>query len=58
MAEGRAAPPRAAIVGTGLIGGSIGMALRARGWYVTGRDDDRGRAERALALGALRRGRQ
>jgi len=45
--------PRAAIVGTGLIGGSIGMALRERGWHVTGRDHDHDRAERALALGAL-----
>ncbi len=45
--------PRAAVVGTGLIGGSIGMALRAQGWFVTGRDHDRTRAERALALGAL-----
>lgn len=44
---------RAAIVGTGLIGGSIGMALRARGWHVTGRDNDHQRAERALELGAL-----
>lgn len=44
---------RAAIVGTGLIGGSIGMALRARGWHVTGRDADRRHAEEARALGAL-----
>ena len=46
-------PNRAVVVGTGLIGGSIGMALRARGWHVTGRDRDPARAERALALGAL-----
>jgi prephenate dehydrogenase len=44
---------RAAVVGTGLIGGSIGLALRARGWHVTGRDDDPARAARALELGAL-----
>ena len=44
---------RAVVVGTGLIGGSLGLALRARGWHVTGRDVDRARAERALALGAL-----
>jgi len=31
---------RAAVVGTGLIGGSIGLALRARGWHVTGFDND------------------
>ncbi|MEA2844688.1 MAG: prephenate dehydrogenase, partial [Actinomycetota bacterium] len=45
--------PRAAVVGTGLIGGSIGLALRARGWHVTGRDLDNDRAARALELGAL-----
>ncbi len=44
---------RAAVVGTGLIGGSIGLALRAKGWHVTGRDADPARAERALELGAL-----
>jgi len=44
---------RAAIVGTGLIGGSIGLALRARGWHVTGRDIDPARAQRALELGAI-----
>jgi prephenate dehydrogenase len=44
---------RAAIVGTGLIGGSIGLALRAQGWHVTGTDRDRARAERAVELGAL-----
>jgi len=41
------------IVGTGLIGGSIGMRLRREGWYVTGRDLDPDRATRALELGAL-----
>ena len=44
---------RAQVVGTGLIGGSIGMALRARGWRVTGRDAEGARAERARELGAL-----
>jgi len=44
---------RAVIVGTGLIGGSIGLALRARGWHVTGRDLDPARAQRAVVLGAL-----
>jgi prephenate dehydrogenase len=48
-----AAPERAAVVGTGLIGGSIGLALRARGWHVTGHDADPGRAEQARAAGAL-----
>jgi prephenate dehydrogenase len=46
-------PGRAVVVGTGLIGGSIGMRLRAVGWHVTGRDADAKRAERALELGAL-----
>ena len=44
---------RAQIVGTGLIGGSIALALRARGWHITGRDIDAHRAERALELGVL-----
>ena len=47
------ARPRAVVVGTGLIGGSIGMALRQQGWHVTGRDLDPGRAEQGLDLGAL-----
>src|SRR3954453_2567571 len=45
--------PRAQLVGTGLIGGSLGMALRKLGWHVTGRDRNGDRADRALALGAL-----
>ena len=44
---------RAAVVGTGLIGGSIGLALRRRGWHVTGVDRDAAVASRALELGAL-----
>ncbi len=43
----------ALVIGTGLIGGSIGLALRAQGWHVTGRDVDESRAARALELGAL-----
>jgi prephenate dehydrogenase len=46
-------PRRAQIVGTGLIGGSIGQALRAQGWHVTGRDASEEMAARALELGAL-----
>jgi prephenate dehydrogenase len=46
-------PGRAVVVGTGLIGGSIGMRLRRVGWYDTGRDQVAERAERAQALGAL-----
>ena len=44
---------RAGIVGTGLIGGSIGLALKARGWHVTGTDRDDAKAARAVELGAL-----
>jgi len=44
---------RAVIVGTGLIGGSIGLALRKLGWHVTGRDLDPARSSRAFAEGAL-----
>ena len=46
-------PGRAAIVGTGLIGGSIGLALKSRGWHVTGSDRDPARSARALELGAI-----
>jgi prephenate dehydrogenase len=44
---------RAQIVGTGLIGGSIGLALRRRGWHVTGADAEEGRGAEALRIGAL-----
>ncbi len=40
-------------MGTGLIGGSIGIALRQRGWRVTGVDRTPSVVDRALALGAL-----
>jgi prephenate dehydrogenase len=44
---------RAMIFGTGLIGGSVGMALRDRRWHVSGVDDAPGVAARAVELGAL-----
>ena len=44
---------RAAVVGTGLIGGSIGLALRRRGWLVSGSDQDPARVARAVELGAV-----
>jgi prephenate dehydrogenase len=47
--------PTAAVVGTGLIGGSIGLALRRQGWWVSGSDRDEARAQRALELGAIDR---
>lgn len=43
----------AQVVGTGLIGGSVGMALRHAGWWVTGEDSDPRRAARALEVGAV-----
>jgi prephenate dehydrogenase len=46
-------PGRAVVVGTGLIGGSIGLRLRRNGWHVTGRDRDAVRVDKAFALGAL-----
>lgn len=49
----RHAGRRAGVIGTGLIGGSIGLALRERGWHVTGTDQDRSAVERALELGAI-----
>ncbi len=44
---------RAQVIGTGLIGASVGAALRARGWHVTGSDLDPNRTERAVTLGLL-----
>ncbi|HET9077503.1 MAG TPA: prephenate dehydrogenase/arogenate dehydrogenase family protein [Acidimicrobiales bacterium] len=46
---------RAQIVGTGLIGGSVGSALRRRGWTVTGYDTNPQRAARAVQLGVIER---
>ena len=45
MAEER----RANVVGLGLIGGSLGRAMRARGWRVHGSDVDVSRVDAALA---------
>jgi prephenate dehydrogenase len=44
---------RAQLVGIGLIGGSIGLALREAGWHVTGSDRYAASAARALELGAV-----
>ena len=51
--ERATAPGRAMIFGTGLIGGSVGMALRDQGWVVSGVDAADGVAAQAVALGAL-----
>ena len=45
--------PRAQVTGLGLVGTSIALALRAQGWWVTGRDLDESRARRARELGAI-----
>ncbi|MCL4422135.1 MAG: prephenate dehydrogenase/arogenate dehydrogenase family protein [Actinobacteria bacterium] len=44
---------RACVVGTGLIGGSIALALRARGWHVSGLDSDPRRLTTARQTGAI-----
>ena len=46
-------PRHAQVIGTGLIGGSIGMALRLAGWRVTGMDRDPRVADRARERGAI-----
>jgi prephenate dehydrogenase len=44
---------RALIHGTGLVGASLGLALRSAGWDVSGWDPDRSALEAALARGAV-----
>lgn len=44
---------RALVVGTGLIGGSIALGLRRRGWHVSGIDADADRCREALAQGVI-----
>jgi prephenate dehydrogenase len=44
---------RAQVVGTGLIGGSVALGLRRRGWHVTGQDADAARGDEALATGVV-----
>jgi prephenate dehydrogenase len=48
-------PARVAILGTGLIGGSVGLALTRRGADVAGYDRDPQRLARAKELGAVNR---
>lgn len=45
--------PRAVVVGVGLIGGSIALALRQRGWHVSGIDSDPDVLQRALQQGVI-----
>jgi len=44
---------RVCLVGVGLIGGSLGLALREAGWEVLGVDPDRASLARALEIGAI-----
>lgn len=44
---------RANVVGLGLIGGSVALALRERGWHVSGDDAVAGRADDAVARGIV-----
>jgi len=44
---------RANIIGAGLIGGSLGLALRQRGWHVSGYDSDSQRLNLALEKRAI-----
>lgn len=45
----------AAVIGIGLIGGSIASGLRGRGWTVVGHDAEEDHARRALSLGLVDR---
>ena len=47
------AEPRPAIIGTGLMGGSVGLALKRDGWHVSGWDLDPDRRSLALELGVV-----
>jgi prephenate dehydrogenase len=58
MKEEQGATGKIAIIGTGLIGGSLGLALKAgglQGVRLAGYDADRGRAKAAEKLGAVDR---
>lgn len=44
---------KAGIIGLGLIGGSIGLALKEEGWEVIGRDSDPSRVNEAMRMGAI-----
>ncbi|MGA1344970.1 MAG: prephenate dehydrogenase/arogenate dehydrogenase family protein [Ilumatobacteraceae bacterium] len=48
-----AAAPRANVVGLGVIGGSVALALRSRGWVVHGEDTDTAVVSRALGEGVI-----
>ncbi len=45
--------PRAVVIGAGLMGGSVALALRAQGWFVSGVDQHAERVQRGIELGAF-----
>lgn len=47
------APRRANVIGLGLIGGSVALALRRRGWRVLGVEADAARLQRAVEIGVV-----
>ncbi len=53
MSDARQSSRRAGVVGLGLIGGSVGLALRERGWFVIGADISPAVAADALELGVV-----
>lgn len=53
MSEIGEGPGRAVVVGTGLIGASVGLALSRAGWRVSGLDRDPARLEAARTRGAI-----
>src|SRR4051794_40858866 len=53
VASEPAGPPRIAVLGVGLIGGSIGLAARAGGAWVVGYDPDAAVLATALSSGAI-----
>lgn len=52
---GRMNNHKAAVFGTGLLGGSVGLALRTQGWSVSGYDPDDAAVSTALERGAIER---
>lgn len=52
-AAGQVESPRALVVGVGLIGGSIALALRRAGWFVLGRDRSETSLAQALSAGVI-----
>jgi prephenate dehydrogenase len=52
-ADGAEVPRRANVIGLGLIGGSVALALSVRGWTVSGEDQDPARVDAARRRGVI-----